>query len=87
MHSSVHVGPDTYTHPGVPKSLSNLTGSIMTFSTLIHQIYLDLVDYSFHFLTPSNQKKMRKNNHLFKYSFLVQDAEVITPCKITSMLT
>lgn len=66
--------------PVVHKSLSNLTGSIMTFYT--HPHYLSPVGDISHFFILSNQKKLRKKNHLFKHS-LVQDDRVITFCNIT----
>lgn len=50
--------------------------------SLIHTTYLGPADYSSHFFTPSNPKKGRMKNHLFKCS-LVQDDQVITPCNIT----
>lgn len=66
--------------PAVHNSLSNLAGSIINFYT--HPHYVSPVSDISHFFTPSSQKKLRKKNHLFKYS-LVQDDQVITSCNIT----
>ena len=48
-------------------------------SSSIHTTYLGPADHISHFFTPSNQKKGRMKNHLFKCS-LVQDDQVVTPC-------